>query len=119
MKYVAILFIFFPFFASAFDQLVFNQLDLDLQLISSCESGFRDVTVLDVNSEYSYSHFQWQIASFEHYGKKYGILPQELTRKEALIFVHNPWVTAAVARATIDDVGYYPWTNCARKTGLI
>lgn len=115
MKYTILLFVFLlPLVSFAKSQ------DEWLDSLSQCESGGREnITVLDSNNRYSYGILQFQLNTFIGYGKQYGILPQEFTRHESLLLIHNPFVQRAIAREMLSDGLSYHWKNCAIRIGLI
>lgn len=83
-----------------------------------CESQDRDyITILDTNNKYSYGGLQFQFDTFYNFGKQYNILPDELTRKEALLLIHNPFIQKAIAREMLDDGLWRNWKNCTLKIG--
>ena len=72
-----------------------------IEKLSMCESrGRSHITVLDSNNKYSYGELQFQLDTFMYFGKKYEILPDEFTRHESRLLIHNPNVQKAIAKKT-------------------
>jgi len=89
-----------------------------IEKLAKCESrGRSHITILDSNNKYSYGLLQFQLDTFISFGKKYEILPDEFTRKESLLLIHNPNVQKAIAKEMLDDGLSGHWRNCVRKIG--
>lgn len=89
-----------------------------IEKLSMCESrGRSNIKILDSNNKYSYGELQFQLDTFIYFGKKYDILPDEFTRKESLLLIHNSGVQKAIAREMLDDGLSYHWLNCVKKIG--
>ena len=87
-------------------------IDEMLDRLAMCESsGNEKVVVMDVNSRYSYSTFQYQKSTWLLYTKKYGmegadIMDGDAQRKLTKIILEN------------EPNSWRNWANCARKIGL-
>ena len=87
-----------------------------IEALHQCESQGRDyITILDTNNKYSYGGLMFQLGTFMSFGKKYNILPDELTDKEGLLLIHRYSIQKAIAQAMLDDGLDYHWKNCRDK----
>ena len=80
---------------------------VDQQLIAleQCESGGKDITILDTNNRYSHGWFQFQTATFNKYGELYN-LPHDN--------IHSRVEQYEIAKAIIFDGGWRNWYNCGK-----
>ena len=95
-------------------------LDDILDKLAYCESTNNDhIRIVDTNGYYSYSRYQFQYATFEHYVRKYDMLPY--TENEEL----GNWIMDGdfqrqLARTMLEDnpSNWRHWENCGKKIGL-
>ena len=126
-KLLFVIFI-FPFFTSASfaelplqEQLKILGEDTDVRIsqLSWCESRWNErVKVWDIGS-YSYGWLQFKLFTFMNEGKKYGILPKELTTKEAELLIFNKHIQIAIAKEMLKQPnGWRAWYNCSLQAGI-
>lgn len=95
-----------------------NKAQLWVSRLEECESQNRpNITILDSNNKYSYGLLMFQLQTFINFGKKYNILPDELTSKEALLLIHNSSIQKAIATDMLEDGLQNQWYNCSKKLG--
>ena len=100
---------------SALNTVEIDKIDGIVPKLIDCESGGRvDVAVLDTNNKYSYGILQFQLDTFYSFGKKYGILDKNLTKKEALNLIMKPSLQIKIARKMIENGEGGHWT-CYKK----
>lgn len=81
-----------------------------------CESSGRiNVKVLDTNKEYSYGILQFQVGTFNSFGKKYKILSDSLEMSETENLIYDPNLQIKIASKMIDEGLWYHWKNCYEK----
>lgn len=93
----------FPAVAVSYQQ---DAKDVWINDLAICESGFRDVTVLDSNKKYSYGVLQFQMNTWLPYGKAFGATAKN---------IHDPVLQHQVARSMLDIGLGYKWKNCVAK----
>jgi hypothetical protein len=93
--------------------------ELWLFALEWCESrGDTNIKIIDSNNKFSYGAFQFQMDTFLMYGKKYGILSEEITPEMAengLIYDYD--IQKTIARKMIEDGLGYHWKICYQKLG--
>ena len=93
-------------------------LDEKLTRLAWCESRNNStIRVWDVHS-YSFGILQFKTPTFLSNGRRYGILPEALTNREALLLIYNKNVQFAIAREMLRDGQWRAWFNCAKTIGL-
>jgi hypothetical protein len=85
--------------------------------LSQCESGNRtDIRVLDSNGLYSYGLYQFQLATFYGFGRKYGVLPEDIEPKESENLIYDGNIQTLIASKMIEDgLLQYHWKVCYHK----
>lgn len=75
--------------------------------LGMCESSWRPhIRHLDSNNYYSYGVFQFQMATWLSYGKKFGA-----TKKN----IYNAELQEKVAISMLDKGEFWHWKNCVKK----
>lgn len=69
-----------------------------------CESGIRDVTILDTNNKYSYGWGQFQMATWLSFGAFASSTKDN---------IHDFYLQHKVARSMLDAGGQNHWKTCA------
>jgi hypothetical protein len=85
-------------------------IDFQLVQIEQCESGGKDVTVLDVDGYYSYGYFQFHKSTFNKFGEKYSMLHND---------IHSRVQQYEIAKAMLYDGLYSQWYNCSKQLGFL
>lgn len=80
--------------------------DLWINDLAICESGYRDITILDSNHKYSYGILQFQMATWVSYGKPFGATVEN---------IHDKDLQHEVARSMLDQGLNYNWKTCSAK----
>jgi hypothetical protein len=89
-----------------------------LKKLATCESnGSSTIKVLDTNSRYSYGVFQWQLESFMSYAKKYKMLTEDATEKDALKIIYDYKFQRDLTIKVLNDGGQNNWFNCSKRLG--
>jgi hypothetical protein len=85
--------------------------------LSSCESGNRsNIKVLDSNGKYSYGLYQFQLATFWGFGRKYDILPEDIEFQESENLIYDRDVQTEVATRMIEEgLLSFHWKMCYHK----
>ncbi len=86
-----------------------DTVDTYLTKLEQCESGGKDITILDTNKKYSYAYFQFQRQTFDHFGKVYNLSHSD---------IHSRDQQYAIARAMIENGLWKNWYNCGKSVGL-
>lgn len=81
-------------------------IDKSLNALEMCESGGRDVTVLDTNKKYSIGYFQFQQATFDKYGELYST-PHDN--------IHSRVQQYELTKEIILHGGWRNWYNCGKS----
>ena len=84
-----------------------------INLLIKCESGGRNVTVMDTNGKYSAGILQFQLATFQGYRKKYGLDPDKKLWKDSEI---QRDLAYRMLEESPKNVRH--WTNCAKAKGI-
>lgn len=95
--------------------------DTLLARLAECESGGNPniPPTLDTNGKHSYGLLQFQLPTFLDYGKHYGILPSNMTEKEALEVIYDSHLQVDIAEKILEEKGgWRHWHNCATKLGI-
>ncbi len=96
--------------AFAFPTLVlsYNQdaKDVWINNLALCETGNRDVTILDTNKKYSYGYLQFQMGTWLAYGKSLGATSAN---------IHDYALQHQVARTMLNAGLQNQWKTCAEK----
>lgn len=79
-----------------------------IRSLAICESGGRDITILDSNHKYSIGILQFQSATFLSFSKKYGM---KVTIKD----IHSSTTQATLAKHMLDDGLWKHWYTCSKK----
>lgn len=88
-----------------------------LAQLAKCESGIRsDIKVWDVGS-YSYSMFQFKMGTFIQYGKKYNLIPYDISDKELELLIMRPSLQLELAKKMLTDGGEHHWKTCTTRIG--
>lgn len=75
--------------------------------METCESRQRDITILDSNNKYSHGWLQFQTASFNYFGKKFGLGHSN---------IHSRTQQETLARAMLDAGLSSNWKTCFKIT---
>ena len=95
-----------------------NYWDAKIKELAWCESRQKShIKVWDVGS-YSFGYLQFKLGTFLGFGKKYQILPEEITQREALLLIYNENIQTEIAREMLADGLWYHWKNCGIRIGL-
>lgn len=103
---------------------VVNQLDPAIQLkiekLIQCESGNKNVTIVDTNGLTSHGILQFQKATFTTYMIRYGIAPHA-ERQELENFLNDSETQRELAYRMLeeDPKNARHWYNCAVISGII
>ena len=89
------------------EQPISQKIDEWLIKLEVCESGQKDLTILDTNNKYSYGYFMFQRATFDKYGELYN-LPHDN--------IHSFDEQFSIAHKMIEDGGWSNWYNCVHNT---
>ena len=91
-----------------------------VDLIESCESGGKDVSIIDTNGLESAGVLQFQFPTFVHYMEIYNLAPEaEITDYRNLYRDTRTQRYLAYTMIKNDPTALYNWKNCAVKVGLI
>lgn len=91
-------------------QEILSEVDIFLSKLEICESNGTDVKVLDTNGKYSYSYFQFQEETFNHFGELYKLPHNDIYSRDQQY---------AIARKMIENGLWRHWYNCSKKIGNI
>lgn len=98
---------------------VVADLPIGMRELVRCESlGNPRIVVLDTNNQYSFGLFQFQEATFRKYGERYGLISNDLSRKQLLSLILNPYLQIKIATRMLEDGLWFNWYNCAKKIGV-
>ena len=79
--------------------------DVWINDLAVCETGNRDVTILDSNHQYSYGPLQFQMNTWIPFGKAFGATKAN---------IHDVMLQHVVARSMLDAGMESRWLTCAR-----
>lgn len=81
-----------------------------------CESGGKNIKIVDTNGYYSYGILQYQLATFRKYGEKYGLIEKGLTNKELRILIMDKNLQIRLTEKILEEPnGWTHWLNCWNK----
>ena len=99
-------------------QLSDHQREIWLAVLEWCESrGIPNIKTLDSNSKYSYGAFQFQMATFLDYGKKYNLIPASTTPAQGKLLIFDYELQKKLATKMLEDSLESHWRVCYRKIG--
>lgn len=100
-------------YVKAEQPLITHKQEVWLHTLEFCESrGREQVKIMDSNNRYSYGVLMFQMETFIREGKKYGILDENLTTKEAEKLIFSKDLQESIAHNMLLNGGERNWYNC-------
>lgn len=92
--------------------------DVVIPKLIACESGGRDIKIIDTNGYYSYGVLMFQLATFKEYGIKYGMVSSTITNAQLRVLMKQPDTEIKLARQMLLNGLWRNWFNCGKSIGL-
>lgn len=94
-------------------------IQLKVEKLIECESGGKNVVILDTNGLHSYGILQFQKATFISYMKRYALAPRA-EQKELENFLQDSEIQRELAYRMLeeDPKNVRHWYNCAKAKGI-
>jgi hypothetical protein len=88
--------------------------------LERCESGSRNICVIDTNGKKSCGVLQYQLSTYKSFIKRYKLLPEAEDHEIENMWLDPDMQRLATYKALEEDIhNLRHWRNCAVKEGLL